>query len=171
MTLKQYLENKNSTSAFSASLSDFGGNITFSNTGKRGSVKEFTLGLVSFISMLKDIKFNINIFRGHKYYVEKDWRDLGSEYYSDGPANAMSTVQTKPLFTTISKIIAWANSPNLDSIDTDQYMEIEDVTLQITIDKLEKLAQSYLPKYESANTITQQENIRYKDKSIREFAK
>ena len=45
MTLKQYLENKNTTSAFSASLSDFGGNITFSNSGKRGSVKEFTLGL------------------------------------------------------------------------------------------------------------------------------
>jgi hypothetical protein len=171
MTLKQYLENKNTTSAFSASLSDFGGNITFSNSGKRGSVKEFTLGLFSFISILKDIKLNINSFRRHKNYVEKDWRDLGSEYYSDGPANAMSTVQTKPLFTTISKIIAWANSTHLDSIDTDQYIEIEDVYLQITIDKLEKLAQLYLPKDESSNTITQQENIKYKDKSIREFAK
>jgi hypothetical protein len=171
MILKEYLENKNITSAFAASFSDFGGNITFSNSGKRGSVKEFTLGLVSFISILKDINLNINLFIRHKNYVEKAWRDLGSEYYSDGPANAMSTVQTKPLFTTISKIIAWANSPKLDKIDTDQYIEIEDEYLQVTIEKLEKLAQLYLPKVESEKTITQQKNIIYKDKSLREFAK
>ncbi len=42
------------------SQSDIGGNIIFSNSGKRGSVKQFTLGLDSFISMLKDIKANIN---------------------------------------------------------------------------------------------------------------
>lgn len=171
MTLKEYLENKNPSSSFNATQSDVGGNITFSNSGKRGTVKEFTLGLDSFISIIKDIKSNINSFRIHKNYVEQEWRDLGSEYYSDGPANAMSTVQTKPLFTTISKIIAWANSPELDSIDTDQFMEIEDTPLQNTLDKLEKLSQLYLPKDLSGNSISQQENIAYKDKSIREFAK
>ena len=93
-------------SSFTATQSDVGGNITFSNSGKRGTVKEFTLGLDSFITIIKDIKSNINSFRAHKNYIEKEWRDLGSEFYSDGPANAMSTVQTKPLFTTISKIIA-----------------------------------------------------------------
>ena len=171
MTLKEYLENKNSSSSFTASISDVGGNITFSNSGKRGTVKEFTLGLDSFITIIKDIKSNINSFKLHKNYVEKEWRDLGSEFYSDGPANAMSTVQTKPLFTTISKIIAWANSPELEKIDTDQFMEIEDSTLQSTIDKLEALAQLFLPKEESGNSSVQLENVAYKDKSIREFAK
>lgn len=171
MTLKEYLESKNLSSAFTASLSDVGGNITFSNSGKRGTVKEFTLGLDSFIAIIKDIKSNINSFRVHKNYIEKEWRDLGSQFYSDGPANAMSTVQTKPLFTTISKIIAWANTPKLENIDTDQFMEIEDPPLQNAIDKLEKLAQLYLPKHESANSTIQQEDIAYKATSIREFAR
>lgn len=171
MTLKKYLESKNTSSSFSASISDVGGNITFSNSGIRGNVKEFTLGLDSFITIIKDIKSNIISFKPHKNYVEKEWRNLGSEFYSDGPANAMSTVQTKPLFTTISKIIAWANSPELDSIDTDQFMEIEDGPLQNAIDKLEKLAQLYTLKEESGNSTTQQENVAYKDNSIREFAK
>ncbi len=171
MTLKEYLESKNSSSSFTASISDVGGNITFSNSGKRGTVKEFTLGLDSFITIIKDIKSNINSFKLHKNYVEKEWRDLGSEFYSDGPANAMSTVQTKPLFTTISKIIAWANSPELENIDTDQFIGIEDSHLQNAIDKLEKLAQLYLPKEESGNSTAQLENIAYKDRSIREFAK
>lgn len=171
MTLKEYLERKNSSSSFTASISDVGGNITFSNSGKRGTVKEFTLGLDSFITIIKDIKLNIKSFKLHKSYVEKEWRDLCSEFYSDGPANAMSTVQTKPLFTTISKIIAWANSPELEHIDTDQFMEIEDVPLQNAIDKLTELAQLFLPKESINSTDPKQNNITYKDKSIREFAK
>lgn len=143
MTLKEYLENKNSSSAFAASQSDIGGNITFSNSGKRGTVKQFTLGLDSFISILKDIQINIGAFQEHQNYIEKDWRDLGSEYYTDGPANAMSTVQTKPLFTTISKIIAWANLPNLESIDTDQFLRINILEIQNAIEKLEELASKY----------------------------
>ena len=143
MTLKEYLENKNSSSAFAASQSDIGGNITFSNSGKRGTVKQFTLGLDSFIAILKDIKINIGVFQSHENYIEKDWRDLGSEYYTDGPANAMSTVQTKPLFTTVSKIIAWANLPNLESIDTDQFLRINILEIQNAIEKLEELANKY----------------------------
>lgn len=143
MTLKEYLEKKNSSSAFAASQSDIGGNITFSNSGKRGTVKQFTLGLDSFISILKDIKNNIGAFQAHENYIEKDWRDLGSEYYTDGPANAMSTVQTKPLFTTVSKIIAWANGPNLETIDTDQFLRINNLEIQKAINKLEELANKY----------------------------
>lgn len=143
MTLQEYLEIKNDKSAFASSQSDIGGNITFSNSGKRGSVKQFTLGLDSFISILKDIKENIKTFQSHESYIEKDWRDLGSKYYTDGPANAMSTVQTKPLFTTISKIIAWANTPNLKSIDTDQFMKIRKETLENAISKLEELSNEY----------------------------
>jgi 5-methylcytosine-specific restriction protein B len=143
MTLKQYLENKNAISAFIASQSDIGGNITFSNSGKRGSVKQFTLGLDSFISILKDIKANIKAFQSCENYVEKDWRDLGSKYYTDGPANAMSTVQTKPLFSTLSKIISWANDPKLENIDMDQFLKISNDTLENAIAKMEDLSKEY----------------------------
>ena len=143
MTLKEYLERKNSSSAFAASQSDIGGNITFSNSGKRGLAKQFTLGLDSFIAILKDIKVNIKEFQPHENYIEKDWRDLGSAYYKDGPANAMSTVQTKPLFTTVSKIIAWANFPNLESVDTDQFLRLNIIEIQKAIEKLEELANAY----------------------------
>jgi hypothetical protein len=47
------------------------------------------------------------------------------------------------LFTTISKIIAWANLPNLDSIDTDQFLRINILEIQNTIEKLEELASKY----------------------------
>jgi hypothetical protein len=143
MTLKEYLENKNSSSAFAASQSDIGGNITFSNSGIRGTVKQFTLGLDSFISILKDIQINIGAFQSYENYIERDWRDLGSRYYTDRTANSMSTVQTKPLFTTISKIIAWANLPNLESIDTDQFLRINFLEIQNAIEKLEELASKY----------------------------
>jgi 5-methylcytosine-specific restriction protein B len=155
MTLNEYLKRKNSSSAFAVSQSEIGGIITFSNSGKRGSVKQFTLGLESFISILYDIKNSISVFHKHENYIEKEWRDLGSKYYTDGPSNAMSTVQTKPLFTTVSKIIAWANFPNLENIDTDQFIKINEIEIQNAIDKLEQLAN----KFKIQNTISDKEEI------------
>jgi energy-coupling factor transporter ATP-binding protein EcfA2 len=163
MTLKEYFENKNRTSNFAVSLSEVGGNITFSNSGKRGAVKSFTLGLESFITTINDIKENIIEFQLHKEYIEKNWRDLGSEYYSDGPANAMSTVQTKPLFTTLSKIIAWANMPKFESIDTDQNIELSLDALENAIIKLEELSENYRlqPKLIENTTIPKEVQVFY----------
>jgi hypothetical protein len=171
MTLKEYLHKKNTTSLFTTSMSDIGGSVTFSNSGRRGTVKEFTLGLDSFISILNDIKSNIDYFKQHENYTEGEWRNLGGTYFSDGPANAMSAVQTKALFTTVSKIITWANSPELEHIDTDQYIKIEDGALQNTLVKLKLLAKSFTPNIALENSIKQIENIVFYNKSIREFAK
>lgn len=145
MELHQYLSEKNKSSSFQASQSEIGGNITFSNSGKRGSVKEFTLGLDSFIKTFKDIKTHISDFSAIMNYDETSWRDTCSEHFTDGPANAMSTVQTKALFSTLSKIAAWANIPALEDINTDQHFAITPDNIDNTIQQLEKLAQDYIP--------------------------
>ena len=51
--LSEFLENKSTNSPFKSTLSNRGGYITFSNSGQRGSVKYFTIGLDSFIITLK----------------------------------------------------------------------------------------------------------------------
>src|SRR5690554_4540852 len=109
-------------SKFTAELSDKGGYITFSNSGKGRGKKHFTLSLESFLACLKDILNNHSSFLGHESYIEKVWRDLGSRFYTDPAANAQCTVQTKPMFVTISKIIMWANSPNFDSNDPESWI-------------------------------------------------
>ena len=129
-----------SASEFSARLSDKGGYITFSNSGRRGKVKYFTMGLESFISVFKDISKNLEKFQNVTIYDEKKWRDLGSQYFTDPVANAMITVQTKPVFSTLSKIIKWANNPDLVMIETDLQIDLSQNSVQKTIDALIKLS-------------------------------
>jgi len=143
--LFDFLNNKSATSPFKSSLSDRGGYITFSNSGQRGTVKYFTIGLDSFITTLTDILRNRTHFHDNQDYVEGIWRDLGSAYYTDDTVNAMATVQTKPLFSTISKLIVWANAPVLDHINTDQRIELSKEYLENTISKLEALAETFKP--------------------------
>lgn len=162
---------ENNDSKFTAELSTKGGYIIFSNSGKRGDKKYFTLSLESFLSMLKDILNNHSVFEGHEYYVEKNWRDLGSEYYSDATANAQSTVQTKPMFATLSKIIMWANSPKFDTNNPEEHIVLEKDALQTAIDKLEALSNLFLPKQKPEAALMFQNNIVYQNDSIREFAK
>lgn len=152
--LSEFLENKSINSPFKSSLSNRGGYITFSNSGQRGSVKYFTIGLDSFITTLKDILHNNDSFYKHQNYVEGEWRDLGSKYYSDDTVNAMATVQTKPLFSTISKLIVWANNPTLEHINTDQRIELSKEYLEKTIFKLEALAETFRP-IEKSKSISQ----------------
>lgn len=154
-----------SDSKFSAELSDRGGYITFSNSGKGGDKKYFTLSLDSFISCLKNIYQNIDKFQGSGDYNEKVWRDLGSAYFSDKPANAQITVQTKPMFATLSKIIMWANSPLLDSLNPEEKIEINPKLIEESIIKLEKISASFTPKKQP---VLPRKVL--SDKSIRDFA-
>ncbi|MCH7408942.1 hypothetical protein MM239_06020 [Belliella sp. DSM 111904] len=162
---------ENSNSKFKAELSDKGGYITFSNSSSGGNKKYFTLSLESFLACLKDILNNHASFSGHEKYVEKEWRDLGSQFYTDAAANAQCTVQTKPMFTTLSKIIMWANSPNYDTNNPEANIVLENNALKNTIAKLEDLSNEFSPKKQSEKSNILQENIAYKEKSIREFAK
>ncbi len=162
---------ENSDSKFIAELSEKGGYINFSNSGKGGDKKFFTLSLESFLVCLKDIIYNHSIFLGNENYVEKNWRDLGSQYYTDGAANAQCTVQTKPMFTTLSKIIMWANSPTFDTNNPETTIILEENVLKNTIAKLNILSDNFLHKQGSNKSATLQESIVFRDNSIREFAK
>jgi len=160
------------TSKFNAVLGTRGGYINFSNSGKGIDKKHFTLGLDSFLMILKDIYANITLFSGHESYVEKEWRDLGSTYYSDGPSNAMSTVQTKPLFSTLSKIILWANLPSIQPLDPEQKIDLTPTSIQNAILKLSELAESYTPNSISEATKLEIRNweLILEENTIRDFA-
>ena len=141
--LFSFLNEVSGNSDFKATLSERGGFITFSNSGRRGGSKFFQIGLDNILQTLKDILINIETFKNLTEYDETSWRNNGSEYFSDSVANANSTVQTKPLFSTLSKVINWANQPRLDSIDSDAKICLDKDTLETTIAKLEIVADSF----------------------------
>lgn len=139
LNLSDYLKEQSSDSSFKAEYISNCGYVTFSNSGKRGSTKYFQIGLQSILATLQDISNHLDIFEKMKEYNETIWRDNGHKYFSDEVANANSTVQTKPLFSTLSKIIKWANQPDLESTNSDQYIEISSRTLERAINKITKL--------------------------------
>ena len=140
-----YLKELSDNSDFKAELSTRGGFITFSNSGRRGGVKYFQIGLDNIIQTLKDIYTHLDVFGHITEYDETPWRNNGSQFFKDAVANANSTVQTKPLFSTLSKVIMWANQPNLNTIDPDKHIELSEHSLSVTIEKIEKLADSFRP--------------------------
>lgn len=143
--LFSFLNEVSSNSDFKAALSERGGFITFSNSGRRGSSKFFQIGLDNILQTLKDILINIETFKNLTEYDETSWRNNGAEYFSDPVANANSTVQTKPLFSTLSKVINWANQPMLDFIDSDAKICLDKEVLETAIAKLEIVADSFRP--------------------------
>ena len=149
--LFSYLNNASDTSDFKAKLSERGGFITFSNSGRRGGIKFFQIGLDNILQTLKDILNHIEVFKNLTEYEETPWRNNGSEYFTDPVANANSTVQTKPLFSTLSKVVMWANQPKLDDIDSDTEICLDKEAIEITIAKLEDVADSFKPLKKSLN--------------------
>lgn len=140
-----YLHNESVNSSFQANLSQRGGYITFSNSGRRGDTKYFQIGIDTILQTLKDILNNLASFSSIQDYEERPWRDNGSQYFTDPVANANSTVQTKPLFSTLSKVIKWANQPRLNDIDTDRRIVLSNDSLNNAIEKLNIVAESFRP--------------------------
>ena len=149
--LFSFLNNASDTSDFKAKLSERGGFVTFSNSGRRGGIKFFQIGLDNILQTLKDILNHIEVFKNLTEYEETPWRNNGSEYFTDPVANANSTVQTKPLFSTLSKVVMWANQPKLDDIDSDTEICLDKEAIEITIAKLEDVADSFKPLKKSLN--------------------
>ncbi len=141
-----FLNEVSVNSDFKAELSNRGGFITFSNSGRRGGVKYFQIGLDNILQTLKDILNCLPVFSVLSEYNETLWRDNGAEFFNDPVANANSTVQTKPLFSTLSKVIIWGNQPDLDDINPDQNIVLTETSLHNTIEKLEKVANSFRPR-------------------------
>lgn len=142
--LNSYFDLVSERSKFPCSLGNLGGFVNFRNSGQRGSVKEFTLSLETILSGLKDIRSNINVFSPMTNYVEKEWRDSGSEFFSDLILKSMITVQTKPCFTTFSKIINWATEKDVSKYD-DNKIDLTLDSLDCTIEKIESLALTFSP--------------------------
>lgn len=143
--LYTFLDQLSENSDFKAELSRRGGYITFSNSGRRGGIKYFQIGLDNILQTLKDILENYLVFKHLTSYEETPWRDNGSMFFKDPVANANSTVQTKPLFSTLSKVIIWGNYPALNDVDPDSEMIITRESLTNTISKLEDLAKKFIP--------------------------
>lgn len=140
--LDAYLKSISTT--FQTELGSSGGYVTLYNSGQRGSVKSFQVSLESLLLAFRDIEKNISIFSNHRTYDEKKWRDLGSLHFSDLTLQSLVTVQTKPVFTTLSKIISWANNIPSKSID-DNFAQIDLASIQKTILKLDELIYWYTP--------------------------
>ena len=168
--LKNYLQEINSQSKFTVELPERGGYLTFSNSGQRGSVKYFSLGLDSFIVTLQDIIKKHSIFSTHQNYVEAEWRDL-SIHFSDNTTNALSTVQTKPFFSTLSKLIFWANQKKASEFD-DNKIDLSISNLTKTIELLEELAKEYSPKSFTQSKEESKKNIKiiFSHKDLNNFA-
>ncbi|MCC5918151.1 MAG: hypothetical protein JJU02_12600 [Cryomorphaceae bacterium] len=140
-----FSEFENTDSKFTAELPDKGGYVTFSNSGKGSEKKYFTLSLDSFLFCLKDILNNHSNFLGHEKYDEKEWRDIGSKYFTDKTAKAQCTVQTKPMFATLSKIIMWANKPTYNSNNPEDRIILDGTALNQAVNKLEVLSNIFSP--------------------------
>lgn len=153
--LNDYFSDISGISKFHCSLGNTGGFINFSNSGQRGSVKEFTLSLESILSGLVNIKDNLQHFSSMTTYEEKEWRDTGSEYFKDLVLNSMITVQTKPCFTTFSKIINWANNKSKSQYD-DNTIDLSETSINNAIEKIEKLSFSFSPKKSSISIYSEQ---------------
>ncbi|HIP26729.1 MAG TPA: hypothetical protein EYG80_03635, partial [Flavobacteriaceae bacterium] len=140
---KNYLEEVSADSKFKVIIEEAGGYLVFTNS----SNKYFTISLLALSEMLKDILNNLTIFSNHSNYVEKEWRDL-SKYYSDLTIQSISTVQTKPLFSTLNKIIHWANEKN---INDEKIIDLSKESIEKTINSLNELILLFTPnisKYE-----------------------
>ncbi|CCW32962.1 Type II restriction-modification systemrestriction subunit [Xenorhabdus nematophila F1] len=84
--------------------------FTFSNTGRRGGERKyFFISLNQMITVIEDIQSNLSEFEPDNHYIERTWRDRFHNYINDEVVNALSTVQTLPLFNLINKIIYTAN--------------------------------------------------------------
>lgn len=137
--LSDFLNQKNLSSKFKVTIGQQGGYINFVNTNNN----TFTIALGSIASCISNMIEHPQVFTGDRKYNEKEWRDLGEAYYKDPAANYLSKVQTKPLFSTLSKIITWANDPDFNNIDTDNIIPLRIEALNKTQQKLTKLINLY----------------------------
>lgn len=112
--------------------------LRFSNTGRRG-LKEFEISLFSLEKTLIDIKENFSIFEANSDYIEKPWRDAFAEFLTDPVVNALSTVQTLPLYSVIHKVLCAVN--DLEYIE--KQMPLTEANLDNTIAFLNGQVQHY----------------------------
>ena len=137
VSLDKFLREENGD--FNSSLGLDGGYLEFSNSGRRGDSKSFHIGLQAIYQTLQDIKQNLGIFEHLDHYVEGEWRDNGARYFTNNVAKAMITVQTKPLFCTLSKLIKWSNPALYNNIDPEQKIILNESSLDQALMNLSRV--------------------------------
>lgn len=132
-----FINNCNQLSeSMSVSYSNVSPAFIFSNTGRRGDVKYFSITLVQLVEVFGNMVDNHEEYIAHQgnVYVEGVWRDLFSHTISNNVVNALSTVQTLPLYELINKVICVANG-----LEQQYRMRL----MPLSLDNL-KAAKSYL---------------------------
>lgn len=137
VSLDKFLREENGD--FNSSLGLDGGYLEFSNSGRRGDSKSFHIALQAIYQTLQDIKQNLGIFEHLDHYVEGEWRDNGARYFTNNVAKAMITVQTKPLFCTLSKLIKWSNPALYNNIDPEQKIILNESSLDQALMNLSRV--------------------------------
>ena len=137
VSLDKFLREENGD--FNSSLGLDGGYLEFSNSGRRGDSKSFHIGLQAIYQTLQDIKQNLGVFEHLDHYVESEWRDNGARYFTNNVAKAMITVQTKPLFCTLSKLIKWSNPALYNDIDPEQKIILNESSLDQALINLSRV--------------------------------
>lgn len=144
-TLDDFLRNEKS--AFNAELGSSGGYIKFSNSGKRGEVKWFHMSLETLRETLADIQEHLAEFSPIQKYNEDAWRSNGDKFFRDEVARTTIAVQTKPFFSTLSKLVKWSNPKVYEGCNSDEEIVLSDATLTATLENLSKLINTYTPRY------------------------
>lgn len=98
----------------SVEYSELSPSFVFSNTGRRGDVKRFSITIHQLIDTIDDISNNLAVFNQHSDYVEADWRQLFSNHLTNSVAHSLAGVQTLPLFELINKVTHIANNSPQD---------------------------------------------------------
>jgi len=101
---------------------DVAPNIVFSNTGRRGDPKYFSISLIELTDTLINIKDHLAEYQAATTYDESTMRELFSRTISTNTINALSTVQTLPLFSLINKVIFVANQLDDEFNDKEMYL-------------------------------------------------
>jgi hypothetical protein len=104
---------------------DVAPNIVFSNTGRRGEPKFFSISLIELSNTLRDISAHIDEYMAATTYDETTMRDLFSRTVSTSTINALSTVQTLPLFALINKVIYVSNNLDTEFNDKKMYLNAD----------------------------------------------
>lgn len=116
--------------------------LVFSNTGRRGQ-KFFSITLKQLVEVLTDMKLGFSDFSSCSAYEETPWRNNFSKWISNPVVNALSTVQTLPLYALINKVIHVANGLSVSSYREKQ-MALTTQTLDVAISYLAAESSRYL---------------------------
>lgn len=106
---------------------DEGHTWRFSNTGKRGGAKWFSITTGQLLSALQDMRSQRDQFKRYgEAYEETNWRRAFENLMTDKVVKAQGGVQTLPLFQFLAKVISAASSTkyrdrfiNLNEVDLD----------------------------------------------------